>query len=539
MSLNNCRGGQPNSQMLLRPWKRKRGQILLMVLLVFMLMMALVAGIASTSFLFQRSVDSYTRDRLAENLGDSVIATAAASLKKSSDFSSRIDLKDDAVDARSRAWITFEASDPDHSTNNIVGDGAKQGFKGSVVPAGVAELVAVVEVRGRIYHLVYTIGKSPFPYVVASSGDFRSNGPLLLGALKSLDDLKDGLDPSDLVKGALLSNQALSINGPADVIGDLKTHTRATLVGVNRNGKLEEDAEQEEIPKIKLSDYDPAGKPEIIEFTAARPASSAVKLELSGLARSSVSVTLNKGLVLNGGVLYVDGDLTIREGVTGYGAVFCTGNMSVSGGSDLGSDSLCALVAGKDLTLKGTGAEKTQFRGLVYSDGALTVSDVTVVGALVGNSPSGAPMTVDRANLVYDPEGVSLGFDFQLSGLPISDGIVRDGVKLAPGSHLTPEFLYSNGNFREPTRTELQTGLLFILVPNPPRAWDDLSPEEQQSKGDQLVTIAARVTQGQINDWNSLDLDPQSLNNSYRLDLNRFVKVHNSMKILTHQISRN
>ena len=87
-----------------------------MVLLVFMLMMALVAGIASTSFLFQRSVDSYTRDRLAENLGDSVIATAPANLKKNSDFADRLDFKDDAVDSPSRAWLTFEASDPNHST---------------------------------------------------------------------------------------------------------------------------------------------------------------------------------------------------------------------------------------------------------------------------------------------------------------------------------------------------------------------------------------------------------------------------------------
>lgn len=79
-----------------------------------------------------------------------------------------------------------------------------------------------------------------------------------------------------MVKGALLSNQALLINGPADVIGDLKTHTQATLVGVKRNGKLEEEADQEEIPKIKLSNYDPAGKPEIIEYTAAKPVSPSV-----------------------------------------------------------------------------------------------------------------------------------------------------------------------------------------------------------------------------------------------------------------------
>ncbi|MBS2040823.1 hypothetical protein JST97_37900 [bacterium] len=213
--------------------KSKRGHTLLMILLVFMLMMALVAGIASTSYLFQRSVDSYSRDRLAQELGDSVVATAVARLRKSSDFAARVDFQNDQVDARSKAWLNFEASDPNHSTNNVLGDGSKEGFRGSVVPAGTAELVAVAEVRGRTYHVVYLVGKSPFPYVVGSSGDFHSNGPLLLGALRSLDDLKDGLAPDDLVKGSLLSNQGLTINGPADVIGDLKTHSRATLTPTN------------------------------------------------------------------------------------------------------------------------------------------------------------------------------------------------------------------------------------------------------------------------------------------------------------------
>lgn len=93
---------------------------------------------------------------------------------------------------------------------------------------------------------------------------------------------------------------------------------------------------------------------------------------------------LNEGLNLNGGVLYVDGDVTVSKGVTGYGALFATGKIKVSGGSNLGSDSLCALVAGGDLTISGAGADKTQFRGLVYSYGELAVSDVTIVGSLVG-----------------------------------------------------------------------------------------------------------------------------------------------------------
>lgn len=301
------------------------------------------------------------------------------------------------------------------------------------------------------------IGKSPFPYVVASSGAFTSNGSLLLGALRSLSDLEDGLAPDDLVKGSLLTNAGLTISGPADVIGDLKTASTASLTGVNqRQGKLTENAKPEDIPQIRLADYDPAGKPEIIEYT--RAPSPSVKLELSGLARSRVNVVLNEGLNLNGGVLYVDGDLTIAKGVTGYGAVFATGKMKVTGGSDLGSDSLCALVAGGDLSIRGAGADKTQFRGLVYSNGELAVSDVTIVGSLVGASAGARPMTVERANLVYDPEGVVIDLDLQWSGVDEQPN-ARGWVTLNPATTLTPAFFIREG--RRPTTDEILQMLIW------------------------------------------------------------------------------
>jgi len=166
------------------------------------------------------------------------------------------------------------------------------------------------------------------------------------------------------------------------------------------------------------------------------PPSPAVKLELSGLARATYSVVLDKGLTLDGGVLYVDGDLTVQKGVNGYGAVFCTGSLKVQGGSNLGSDSLCALVAGGNLSLEGTGADKTQFRDLVYSYGEIKVSNITLVGSL-------------RANLVYDPKAVSLDFDLQFSGFGARRSL-NGGVQLPAGSSLTPVSLYRRGQFQEP-----------------------------------------------------------------------------------------
>mgnify|MGYP001039033324 CR=1 FL=1 len=59
-----------------------------------------------------------------------------------------------------------------------------------------------------------------------------------------------------------MTNSSPTISGPADVTGDLKTASTAPLSGVNqRQGKLTENAKPEDIPQIRLSDYDPAGKP--------------------------------------------------------------------------------------------------------------------------------------------------------------------------------------------------------------------------------------------------------------------------------------
>lgn len=517
--------------------KRRRGHILLLILLVFMLMLALVSGVASTAYLVQRSVDDSTRQHMAQNLGDSVLATAAALLR---DDSSSDKFPIAISDANGKAWLTFDPANPQHSTNNILGDGTKEGLDGSTVPAGTAQLVAISEIRGRRFRSQVMLGKSPFPYVVASSGPFVSNNSLLLGALRSLDDLTDGLSSSDLVKGSLLTNSALTINGPgAQVVGDLKTAaSTASLPGVQHDGKLEVNAEPEDIPVIPLENYDPAGKPEIIDFNRGPRPNPNARLNLSGLARYQGTLTLNKGLELHGGVLFVEGDLTVADGVTGYGAVFCTGSLRVSGGGELTSDSLCALVAGRDLAISGAGADKTQFRGLVYSAGALSVSDVTVVGSLVGSSASGQSMTVARSNLVFDPAAVTLDLNLQWSGLGKPFGL-SGGAMLKPGTTLTPVSLFDGKQFEMPTDAQVRQALLFVVPPNQtPRTWDELSPAEQSEASNNFIIDAKDVISNQIESWNNQGLTPETSSAGFHLDLNRFVKVASRVKILTRAFQR-
>jgi len=507
---------------------------------MFLLMMTLILMVASSSGLYWRSATLMVRDSLAQNLGDSLIADAIAQLKTSSSYGKngeQLDCKFDSIgESAVFGNLTF-GDQPGNSINNIDGSYTGRGYGEQPLPLGTVQLVANISARNHLYHEVVVVSKAPYPYVVSTSGSFASSGSLLLGNLRSLSDLNDGLQASELLKGQLLANGSLSMVAPAQVAGDLKTAGSASVGGVTfLTGGYEEHVKPEDIPHLDLAKYDPAGKPEIVEYRASEIGLN--PLTVAGLMRVSGTTALQRKLTLNGGVLFVDGDLRLDQGVEGYGAVFCTGSMVVRGGSDLGSDSLCALVAGRDLSVSGAGADRTQFRGLVYSAGEIKVSQITVVGSLVGSSTAEASMSVENANLVYDPKAVDLSFDLQFSLPKFSP--LKGGVQLVPGSKLTPSMLFENGKFREPSQSELQQGLLFTLPGQPARRWDELTPAEQQPDViGNLLADGGNALTAQIQKWNKDKLNPQTVSDKYHLDLNRFVKVQSALKILTRRLYRN
>jgi hypothetical protein len=524
----------------------RRGNTLIAVLFAFLLMLAVISSVASLAFLMQRAVDNDVRRSLARDLADSCIATALAKLRESASYGSageRIEIASpDPVDSDASAYLTFAAGDPNKSVNNVLNDGAVEGLGGEPLPPHCALLVSVAKARGVEYRRVVVVGRPPYPHVVSTHGEFESSGGLMLGALRSLDDLKDGIQVADLRRGSLMSNGALRVSGSGTVVGDLRTAASGSVVGVTHVGSLEQGVGREDVPVIKISEYDPKGKPEIIDFNAKGGAPPAGQLlNVAGLARYEGNMRLNQGLTLDGGVLYVDGDLTIAGGVRGTGAVFCTGKLTVTGGSsDLGSDSMCALVSGGDLSITGSGAESSQFRGLVYGTGDVKVSDITVVGSLVGAEGAGGrsgSMRVERAGLVYDPEAVDFTIAHQLSGFgPVFQRGI--GLTLAPGTLLTPTNLYNEQTkqFEVPSLSQVASALIYHLPGKPPRTYKELTPDEMEAQ-DSRIQEARNTMAVQIEDWNNRGLSPETYS-TYRLDLNRFVKVQSQMRVLARQFQR-
>ncbi len=88
-----------------------------------------------------------------------------------------------------------------------------------------------------------------------------------------------------------------------------------------------------------------------------------------------------------------------------------------------------------------------------------------------------------------------------------------------------------------PTDSQVQQALIFVIPPQPARTWDQLTAAEQGSQ--QQAILDAKGTMGsQINDWNGKGQTPQTSGANFHLDLNRFVKVQSSMKVLTRQFDR-
>ena len=76
-------------------------------------------------------------------------------------------------------------------------------------------------------------------------------------------------------------------------------------------------------------------------------------IAFEGLLRGTGSVRVTGPLRLAGAVLFVDGDLTLEQGVSGVGAIIVTGSVTVRGLVDLVTDNVVALLAGGNLLLYG------------------------------------------------------------------------------------------------------------------------------------------------------------------------------------------
>lgn len=373
---------------------------------------------------------------------ETVLAKTKARILADRDFGKNretvlVGIKDEDHPDYSGCWaeVTFDPSAEYKSINNLGGQSQTFGLDGVILDSGMCQLVAVSQFRNKRVIGYEMVTGPPLPFSLGSSGAVIAGGNSVIGGVESAAVLADGLDRSkELVEGGVVANGApnstlpngvsatLTLKDAVEVVGVAQTtgtHTVEASVNLSR-GEIKKATEQEELPKIKFSDYDPAAKgwqhsahaePVV---TDGRP--------LYGMHRySSPSgvTTFNADLVLNGALVYVDGDVVLNKKLSGSGALVASGKVTILGGADVKADSLAAVVAGGDLTVTGSRNPKnaiiSKFTGLLYTDGNLALKDTQTIGSALaaGSGEVGSLMTITDSEVIASPEGEDVAIVIQ------------------------------------------------------------------------------------------------------------------------------
>ncbi len=485
----------------------------LMLVAVLVTLSFALAGVGVSNLSFTTRLESLEHGRA---LSESVIALATDHLRTDVTIGTPAN-RGGLLEMRprtgpGRALLTFDPllaarhSIP-CSTNNLAGDVAVPGW-GRAVPPASAHLVGCATVGGVTRNVEILLQMPAFPYAVAAGGNLRSNGNLLVGSVPEGAD-PTTLDEEELGPGNLLSNapgsSSLVLGPNSRVTGDLRAGGEVLVDprGSRVGGQVKQNLAPVNLPRLDVRDYDPVaqGRSQVRHLAMDELSDPA----LIGFVRRQGDLRIRDGLALDNGVLFVDGDLRIDDGVHGVGAIFVTGDTVLHGGSSLASDNQVALVSGGDVQI--VGGPNSHFQGMLYSDRDFRATQVMVLGSLVARGS----VVLNGVTLIQAPQATALDLvPGGMSELALPGGYripvrfdnptftVQNPLTLESQSGLTNEEAINRvmlvveqvaGAAAVPTRDEVDAALRALVQSPPPAPVDpvqlDLSrflPFEQRMK---------------------------------------------------------
>lgn len=314
------------------------------------------------------------------------------------------------------------------STNNFDGTGATGGSNGRRVPTDAVHLVGVGRCNGVVRTVEAVLYIPRYPYAISSSGPVQTDGGLYVASVESEGDISD---PSKHAKGHLVTNSnaganAVVLNGTGNKItGDLQSVSGATVGTSIIQGETRLNAAATEIPKINISTFDTTGKPGLKTLTSDTGPATTSSSPLNGFVRfdggGTRTITFEQ-LHLDKGVMYVDGNLQVNQGIFGKGAIIVKGTTTVRGGGGLTSDNGVALLSGKKIDIAGDTSNPSVLKGLMYSEGGLSSKDMKLRGVFINNDETtNTPTNATSTEIVQTPENSNMQFQVQTS--PGSSGV--------------------------------------------------------------------------------------------------------------------
>jgi hypothetical protein len=263
-------------------------------------------------------------------------------------------------------------------------------------------VVATGWCRGEYRTVEAVLMHPPFPYGLAASGRLYSADPLVVKGTSSASAYSAGQADRP---GHVVSNSpaGIRVDRPADTPAEMVSYISGFVKSAGpvsiappatvRMG-VRAEATETELPRVLIEDFRNASDSGVIHITEDQFGSQV--LDVMYFYQGAQPLVYNGAVEMKDSFLFVDGDLVIFGGVKGRGAIVATGGVRIEGGVSLDGANHVAVLAGKDIVLRGGG---NHFQGILYCEGNLQAENVTVVGNTILNSPTPAGGNANLRNV--------------------------------------------------------------------------------------------------------------------------------------------
>lgn len=337
--------------------------------------------------------------------------------------------------------VTFDpSSNFPHSTNNTYLD-RDIGSMGRTIPDGMIHIVSTGYCKGQYRTVECLVEKPPFPFGLATSGPLVSLDPIKVkgvSSLASFDPDEEGDRPGHLlcnspegIKIGTADGQTTEISGFVKSSGAVVIEQPASV-----RGGIRSFADDSTIVDIDIKDFDIQGQPGVVTLLDSQY-DQAQEMDVM-YHYSGGHLQYMREVQLKQAMLYVEGDLTIHGPVYGEGLIVVDGNATFKSGTALAGTNKMAILASGDITIEGN---NNYFMGLVYCEGNLDASNITIVGNTVVNSAdaSKGKATLENVTVVSNEETGDMTIEIT------SSSEAQASTNLGNGS--TPNVFVGSGGF--------------------------------------------------------------------------------------------
>lgn len=367
--------------------------VVTLALLVLMVFLAISSGLRHLEIANHMVLRSRARDA-----AESILQLSIAKVCKSGSFGQnhaagaclRVAAPDLAEECRAVVSFDQGVASSEHipySTNNLASDSSIAG-DGRSVPGHAVHLVALGCCRSEKIQIETVFINPPFPSGCASRGPVRLRAVNLWGfppdRVPAAPLLPDPSVPAHVYTNSALPN-ALELGPGCDIYGDAAAVGGITLDPTsNVRGEMRPGSQPNQVPHFDIA----AMYGSIAQYVGQVPYQEGKPVQTFCVLGSDLNVAGD--LELEGGVLAVRGNLNVAGHLKGQGFIVATGNVTARAGANFMGERKLALLAGGNLDLSGQDSATYTFNGLLYSHGSIRAHDLTVLGSLISDGPTGS-----------------------------------------------------------------------------------------------------------------------------------------------------